>query len=112
MSDVKIPEDLLRRVGEHGFPNCDCDLVGGDELCMIKPPYETEEEYQIRLIERIARLEQENERLNSALWRMTHEALDLYGDGSEEAVQRRISIEMTISEAALAAEPGSKEPHD
>lgn len=23
----------------HGYPNCECDLVGGDEDCKIEPPY-------------------------------------------------------------------------
>ena len=41
------------------------------------------------------------DKLRSALWRTTHEALDLYGYGSEEAVQRRINTEMRISAASM-----------
>lgn len=28
----------------HGYPNCECDLVGGDPDCTIQPPYKTGKE--------------------------------------------------------------------
>lgn len=29
---------------EHGYPDCDCDLEGGDPDCKIQPPYKTVEQ--------------------------------------------------------------------
>jgi len=45
----------------------------------------------------VAQLKAERDDYKSALWRMTHEALDLYGEMSEEVVQRRIEFELKIS---------------
>ena len=51
------------------------------------------------------------EDMKSALWRLAHEALDLYGEGSEQAVQNRIETELKISVEArrMAKEKSKKE---
>ena len=35
---------------EHGYPNCDCDLVGGDPDCQIQPTYQSLEQRYISLL--------------------------------------------------------------
>lgn len=56
------------------------------------------------------RLAAENADMKAAMWRLCHEALDLYGGGSEQTVRMRIEMEMKISAVARAdAAPERKE---
>jgi hypothetical protein len=55
-----VPSRLKQQWGDHGYPECDCDMCGGDETCKILPPFETGEEYIKRLVSYIMYLEKYN----------------------------------------------------
>ena len=38
MNEIKLPP---LESHAHGYPNCECDLEGGDPDCRIQPPYKT-----------------------------------------------------------------------
>lgn len=61
MSEQKITE---RKTSGHGYSaGCECDLVGGDPDCKIRPPYETVEDYISKLRAQCAELTRKLEEL-------------------------------------------------
>ena len=58
MNDKLEPKE--EKKVEHGYPNCDCDLEGGDPNCKIEPPYKTLAQ---RYEEALAIIQQKDERI-------------------------------------------------
>jgi len=64
----------------HGYPNCECDLEGGDPDCTIQPPYQTlaarlekAEALNVEHVKRIAELEAGLRELHGAISRKSHD---------------------------------------
>lgn len=71
-AQARIPDDR-----QHGYPNCECDLVCGDPECDIQPPFETTQQY-------IARVETERDALKTDLAKSQQAFIDLLTGSLEQ----------------------------